>query len=116
MRQSILYFFVNIWLSLSEAIEIINQDISGDTIHCSQNDDCILMCDGNNGGNCARVSMICQNIDSGICKLTCVGYDSCDGLSLTAINVKSVEIICGHGNGMCYVDTSVFVVTMTDIY
>ena len=82
-------------------MEIINQNIAGNTINCTENENCILTCDSHNGGNCANATMICQNVDSGICRLTCIGNSSCLGMSFTAINVNSVEIICGLGNGIC---------------
>ena len=93
--------WVSLFISISASTEIINQNITGNTINCTQNDDCILMCDANNGANCAFASMVCQNVDSGICRLTCIGENSCNGLSFTAINANSVEIICGNGNGIC---------------
>ena len=102
MCQRILCFLVNIWIFLSDAIERTNNDIHGQTIICGYNDDCIIYCDINNGGNCQNANIICHNTDDGLCELTCIGKEACRGLSIHAFDSRSVKINCGLGNGIIY--------------
>ena len=87
IRYVLCFYNVNVYLIKS--LEIINQDISDDTIFCSENDDCILICDINNNGNCNGVTMICQNIDNGICKLQCQIICGSENLINIYLNVHS---------------------------
>ena len=114
MRYFLCFCIVNVYLIKS--LEIINQDISDDTIFCSENDDCILICDINNNGNCNGVTMICQNIDNGICKLQCIGNGACQRLSFESKNVKSVQIICGSQNGTYIQYIFLYFIKLISIY
>ena len=96
-------FFVILLYALN-SLQIINEKINSQEILCYLNDDCIITCDNtdNNGGLCVDTTIICQNSDYGVCQITCIGT-ACRWLSLIALHVKSVDIICGHANGISFI-------------
>ena len=91
----LLWFFVGL-----KSLEIINENISNQTITCHTDTDCIITCNSNNNSLCQNTLIICQNINYGECKLTCIGSNTCQNITLTAVNVNSVEIFCGIQNGI----------------
>ena len=99
-----LNFFVILIINIYalNSLVIINQNIDNQEILCGLNDACIIICDNtdNNGGSCVGATIICQNSDNGVCQIACTGT-ACQSLSLIALNVKSVNIICGIQNNIC---------------
>ena len=94
--MSFLLCCIGIIVYISNGLQITNTNLFNSSIICPINDDCIIECNSNNGYNCQKLNLSCQNNINGSCILTCIGKDACTDLRLNAINVNHVQITCSE--------------------